>query len=95
MESRFPVPALLFLTKQGPGGPNLFSTPARRGRPRFSPDGESIADLRVGKSGASSLRAGNTGPGGWSTWIVPISGISALPRNGTAFSPRADHDDAQ
>ena len=43
-------------------------------RPRFSPDGESVAYLRVEKSGAGSLRSDNIGSGGWSTWIIPTAG---------------------
>ncbi len=43
-------------------------------RPRFSPDGEWIAYLRVEKNGAGSLRSDNIGDGGWSSWIVPATG---------------------
>jgi Tol biopolymer transport system component/DNA-binding winged helix-turn-helix (wHTH) protein len=43
-------------------------------RPRFSPDGEWIAYLRVEKSGNGSLRSDNIGDGGWSSWIIPAAG---------------------
>jgi Tol biopolymer transport system component/DNA-binding winged helix-turn-helix (wHTH) protein len=43
-------------------------------RPRFSPDGESVAYLKVEKSGAGSLRSDNIGSGGWSTWLIPAAG---------------------
>jgi len=43
-------------------------------RPRFSPDGEWIAYLRVEKSGNGSLRSDNIGAGGWSSWIIPAAG---------------------
>ncbi len=43
-------------------------------RPRFSPDGQWIAYLRVEKSGGGSLRSDNIGAGGWSTWIIPAAG---------------------
>lgn len=48
-------------------------------RPRFSPDGESVAYLKVEKSGAGSLRSDNIGSGGWSTWIVPTAGGEPRP----------------
>lgn len=43
-------------------------------RPRFSPDGEWVAYLRVEKSGSGSLRSDNIGAGGWSSWIIPAAG---------------------
>lgn len=43
-------------------------------RPRFSPDGEWIAYLRVERSGSGSLRTDNIGDGGWSSWIIPAGG---------------------
>jgi Tol biopolymer transport system component/DNA-binding winged helix-turn-helix (wHTH) protein len=43
-------------------------------RPRFSPDGEWVAYLRVEKSGSGSLRSDNIGSGGWSSWIIPAAG---------------------
>lgn len=43
-------------------------------RPRYSPDGQWIAYLRVEKSGNGSLRSDNIGSGGWSSWIIPATG---------------------
>jgi len=43
-------------------------------RPRFSPDGEWVAYLRVEKSGNGSLRSDNIGAGGWSSWIISAAG---------------------
>lgn len=48
-------------------------------RPRYSPDGEWIAYLRVEKSGNGSLRSDNIGDGGWSAWIIPAAGGEPRP----------------